>query len=152
MLLLLSLAAWLVEAAGQGRSPAPPAALAALVSKTALGGPIEAWCQGQLRAGHPGGFAVAVSGPDGGRYVVLDADGAVFDLAAYTGRPEVSCYSRSEVRRLNDTLRRSQSVHGEVTPRWNTAVVCGFVEATSAVCWQHSPATRVFVRVGGWVT
>ncbi len=153
MLLLLVLVPWLAGAAGQGASPAPPADLSALASKAALGGPITAWCRGELRTGRKGGFAAAVAAPSGdGRYVVLETDGTVFELGAYKGRPEVSCYSRAEARRLNDTIRQSQTIHGEVTPRWNTAVVCGFVEETSAVCWQHSPDGRAFVKVGGWVT
>jgi len=66
--------------------------------------------------------------------LALDADGTVTALAAYTGSPEVSCYSRAEARRLNDTIRQSQTIHGEVMPRWNTAVICAFVEDTNAVC------------------
>jgi hypothetical protein len=127
--------------------------LSALVSKAALGGPIAAWCRGELRTGRTSGFAAAVSASGGGgRYVVLEADGTVLELGAYKGRPEMSCYSRAEARRLDDTIRQSQTIHGEVTPRWNTVVICGFVEETSAVCWQHSPDSKAFVKVGGWVT
>ena len=96
---------------------------------------------------------MAVSAPaGGGRYVVLEEDGTIAELGAYKGQPEVSCYTRAEARRLNETIRQSQTIHGEVKPRWDTAIVCGFVEGTSAVCWQHSPDGRVFVKVGGWVT
>jgi len=135
------------------RGAPPPAELSALVAKTRIEGSIAAWCHGELRAGRSGGFAVALSASGGGgRYVALDADGTVTALAAYTGSPEVSCYSRAEAGRLNDTIRQSQTIHGEVTPRWNTGVVCAFVEETNAVCWQYSPSGRTFVKVGGWVT
>ena len=131
----------------------PPAELSALASKGRLDGAIAAWCRGELRAGRTAGFAAAVSAPaGGGRYVVLEEDGSIAELGAYKGQPELSCYNPAEARRLNDTIRQSQTIHGEVTPRWDTAVICGFVEETSAVCWQHSPAGRAFVKVGGWVT
>lgn len=156
-LIAVLLAPWLTAGATQvpsrRASQEPPADLAALASKARLDGAIVAWCRGELRVGRSGGFALAVSAPvGGGRYVVLEEDGSVSELAAYKGQPEVSCYSRAEARRLNDTIRQSQAIHGEVTPRWNTAVICAFVEETSAVCWQHSPDRRAFVKVGGWVT
>lgn len=143
---------------GAGQAPARtvpplPPELSALAAKAPLEGPIAAWCRGGLRPNGPDGFAVAVAASGGGgRYVVLETDGTVVDLARFTGQPEVSCYSRAEARRLNDTIRQSQTIHGEVEPRWNTTVVCGFVEETSAVCWQHSPDRRAFVKIGGWVT
>jgi hypothetical protein len=37
-------------------------------------------------------------------------------------------------------------------PRFNTTVVCGFLEDTVAECWQYSPDDRAFVKVGGWTT
>ena len=153
LMALLLVAPWPVTGVSQRGASPPPAELSALVAKARVEGAIAAWCRGELRAGRSGGFAVALSASrGGGRYMALDADGTVTELAAYTGSAEVSCYSRAEARRLNDTIRQSQTIHGEVTPRWNTAVVCAFVEETSAVCWQHSPDGRTFVKVGGWVT
>jgi hypothetical protein len=39
-----------------------------------------------------------------------------------------------------------------VAPAFSTTVVCGFVEETSAVCWQYSPAARAFIKIGEWQT
>jgi hypothetical protein len=33
-----------------------------------------------------------------------------------------------------------------------SAIACGFIEDTVAVCWQFDPATGAFVRIGGWTT
>ena len=130
-----------------------PPELSALASKAGLAGPIAAWCRAEFRAGTAAAFALAVPDPSGGgRYVVVDRDGAMTELGGYRGHPEVSCYSRAEARQLNDTIRKSQTIHGELSPRWDTAVVCGFVEETNAVCWQYSPGSRTFVKVGGWET
>jgi hypothetical protein len=49
-------------------------------------------------------------------------------------------------------MRRSDTIHGHLAPRWNTTIVCGFVDDTNAVCWQYSPADRALVKIGEWVT
>ena len=87
-----------------------------------------------------------------GRYLVLETDATVAELASFTRGAELSCYSRAEAEKLNVTIGQSDTIHGQITPRWSTTVVCGFVDGTMAVCWQHSPGERVFVEVGHWVT
>ena len=129
-----------------------PARLSALVAKARLDGRAAAWCGGRFRPGSADAFAVAMTSPDGGRYVVLDADAVSHELARFSGGAGLSCYTRAEARRLDRTIRRSDTIHGRVAPRWNTTIVCGFVEDTIAVCWQFDPATRGFVTIGGWTT
>lgn len=131
-----------------------PADVAALAAKAHAGGPIAGWCRGEFRPGRPHGFAVAVAagGSGGGRYKVFEVDGTVDDLAAFGSAASISCYTRAEASGLDETIRSSDTIHGHVTPRWNTTVVCGFIDDTSAVCWQYSPADRAFVKVGEWVT
>jgi hypothetical protein len=109
--------------------------------------PIAAWCQGQIRPGQQG-YAVAA----GGRYLVLDGRGAVAELAAFKGKPDLSCYSRAAALELHRDIQRSETLSGTIAPRFATAVICGFVEATTATCWQYSPAERAYVEVGGWRT
>ncbi len=130
-----------------------PSELATLVAKARLDGAVTAWCGAEFRSGHPGAFAVAIAAPDrGGRYVALDSDGRVTQLASFTGRADLSCYSRADAEKLDATIRRSETIHGHLAPRWNATVVCGFTEDTAAACWQYSPADRAFVKVGQWVT
>jgi hypothetical protein len=96
---------------------------------------------------------VAVASSAGaGRYLVLETDSTVVELASFTRGADLSCYSRGEAEKLNVTIGLSDTIHGQVTPRWSTTVVCGFVDGTTAVCWQYSPVERVFVEVGHWVT
>lgn len=107
--------------------------------------PIAAWCQGQFRPGQRG-YAVAA----GDRYLVIDGNGAAVELAMFTGKPDLSCYTRTQARDLHRDLQRSDTLDGGIRPRFATSIVCGFVEATTATCWQYSPAERTYVEVGGW--
>jgi hypothetical protein len=130
-----------------------PSELSALAAKARLDGPVAAWCRGQFRPGYPRAFAVAItSAAGGGRYVVIEADATVTELASFTRSADLSCYTRAEAQKLDIAIRRSVTIQGDITPRWRTAVVCAFVDDTTSVCWQYSPADRGFVRVGGWVT
>jgi hypothetical protein len=129
-----------------------PPALAALVGRAGLDGPITAWCAAQYRPGADGAVAIAVAAPGGGRYLALDADGRVSVLAAFAGPPDLACYTRAEAQDLSQSIKVSDTIHGGITPEFDSTVVCGFVDATSAQCWQFAPATRTFVVVGRWVT
>lgn len=129
-------------------SPPVPRELSELAAKARLGSPIAGWCRGEFRAGQPGAFAVAA----GGRYVVVESDAKLHELAAYKGGADIACYTPADAERINATIAASQTVHGKVTPRWPNTVVCGFVEDTEATCWQYSPADGRFVEVGGWIT
>jgi len=109
--------------------------------------PVVGWCQGQFRPGQRG-FAIAA----GGRYLVLDGSGEAVELAVFAAKPDLSCYSRAQARDLHRDIQRSETLSGRVAPRYNTTTICGFVDATTATCWQYSPAERVYVEVGGWTT
>lgn len=125
----------------------------ALLTRAAVRGSLVASCRGEIRPGHPGEFAVAVSDRDGGgRYLAIDDRATPRELAIYSGTPELSCYSVREADRLNATIARSDTINGRVTAEWDGAVVCGFIEPTIAVCWQFAPEQGRFVRVGGWTT
>ncbi len=131
--------------------PAPPD-LSRLMERARIEGPASAWCRGLFAPGRPAGYAVAVSGPTGGRYLALDSILGAIDLATFTGAPDLACYSAAEAADLNRALQRSETVQGRLAPRWPTGVVCGFVEPTRAVCWQYSARSHAFVEVGGWTT
>jgi hypothetical protein len=137
-----------VSVAAQG----PPAELTRLVSRAGLTQPV-AWCSAEFGAGVRPGFAVAVlSEAGGGRYLVLDADGRATALASFARNADLTCYSRTEAEQLATALSQSVAIHGSITPRWDTTVVCGFIDDTSAACWQYSPVDRSFTKVGQWVT
>lgn len=130
-----------------------PAEVRQRAERARIAGTIAAWCRGEFRSGLREDVAVAVTTAEGqGRYVVLDSQGSVTELAPFTGKPDLSCYTRAEAIRLNRDLTRSETIAGRIAPRWNTTVICGFVENTSATCWQYSPAARAFVQVGRWAT
>jgi hypothetical protein len=132
--------------------PPVPADLAASIAKARLEGSVAGWCRGGFRPGGGRAYAVALALDQGGRYVVVDADGRVVTLATFSGGADLSCYTPAEARSLNRSIARSDTIAGRITPRWNTTVVCGFVADTSAVCWQYSPARREFAKIGDWTT
>ncbi|NOT25160.1 MAG: hypothetical protein HOP16_03560 [Acidobacteria bacterium] len=84
--------------------------------------------------------------------MALDADGRVTALGSFTLVADLSCYSRAEAEKLGASIRQSDTIQGQITPRWATTVVCGFLDDTAAACWQYSPADGTFVKVGQWVT
>lgn len=131
--------------------PVPPE-LSGLLAKAQLDSSVSDWCRGEFRPGARRGYAVALSLDPGGRYLVVDADGKVTELARFSGGADLSCYTPAEARRLNRSIAGSETISGSITPRWHTSVVCAFVEDTSAVCWQYSPSDRAFVKIGDWTT
>ena len=133
-------------------APKPPQELAALAAKAGLAPSIVTWCRAEFQSGQPGSFAVAVGADGAGRYLALDADGRPTALSEFKGRADLSCYTRAEAEKLEQSIRQSDTIHGHVAPRWNTTVVCGFTDETTAHCWQYSPVDRTFVTVGGWTT
>jgi hypothetical protein len=138
--------------ASAAAGPVPPA-LSAAAAKARLSGPFSAWCAGALRPGRPGAFAVAAQPAQGAaRYLVVERDGRSFELSAFKGRADLSCYTPAEARRLSASIAVSQTIKGKVNPRWPSTVICGFVEETNAICWQYSSAQKRFVKVGEWVT
>src|SRR6185295_9931103 len=102
---------------------------------------VTAWCRGMFRSGQSRAYAVAIaSAAGGGRYVVLESDATVTELASFTRSADLACYTRAEAQKVNVAIGRSETIHGQISPRWNTAVVCAFVDDTTSVCWQYSPA------------
>jgi hypothetical protein len=85
-------------------------------------------------------------------YATVREDAEVVMLAGFTGQPDLSCYTRREAENLNASIRASETIDGSITPRWDSTVICGFTDDTTAVCWQFAPDERTFVRVGGWTT
>jgi len=131
----------------------PDAALATVLDRAGVHGHVNASCRGGFRPAQGGDFAVAVSeAADGGRYLVVQDDGRVHELAEYSGKADLSCYSVTEADRLNATIARSDTMNGRVVAEWDGTVVCGFIEPTIAVCWQFAQEQRRFVRIGGWTT
>jgi len=124
-----------------------PSAARRMAAAAGITSPVLAACQGQFRPGQRG-FAIAA----GGRYLVLDGSGTPAELATFPGKPDLSCYSRAQARDLHRDIQRSDTLSGRVVPRYDTTTICAFVDATSATCWQYSPAERAYVEVGGWTT
>jgi hypothetical protein len=145
---------WLTFAVSSIAAAQPvPSELSAWAAKARLEGAIVASCRGEFRSGRPRGYAVAIaSQPKGGRYLVVESDATVVQLASFVGGADLSCYTPAAARKLDRAIGESEAIHGQIAPRWRTTIVCGFVEDTRAVCWQYSPASREYVKVGGWIT
>ena len=111
---------------------AAPAELSALTARAQLSSPVAGWCRGEFRAGYPGAYAVAVASAAGGRYLVVESDATVVELASYSRSAELSCYTPTEARTLDVAIGQSDTIHGEIVPRWGTTVVCAFVDDTTS--------------------
>jgi hypothetical protein len=131
----------------------PPADLAELTTKARLTGTIVSHCAAEFVPGQGYGYAVAVVSPDGvGRYVALHPNGSMQEIIPFSRLGEVSCYTPVDAVKLNATLQKSATIHGAIDPRFETTVVCTFLDDTTATCWQYSPAVHDFVKVGQWTT
>jgi hypothetical protein len=131
----------------------PPPDLAELTTKARLNGHILSYCSAEFVKGQKGAYAVAVVSPDGvRRYVALHPDGMMQELIPFSGRGELSCYTRAEAVKLDATVQKSDTIEGSIEPQFDTTVVCTFVDDTTARCWQYSPDARDFVGVGRWTT
>lgn len=140
-------------AATMAAAPPVPRELIALAAKARLESPVVGWCRGEFRSGRSGAYAVAIGAPEsGGRYLVLDQDATVVELATFARDADVACYTAAEARKLNGSIARSETIEGRIAPQSTTTVVCVFVDVTHAVCFQYSPSERRFVQVGEWIT
>ena len=74
------------------------------------------------------------------------------DPSPVPAEPDLACYTAQEARKLDETIKQSETIEGSLAPQFNTTVVCGFVEATQAVCWQYASRARRFIVVGRWRT
>ena len=137
---------------GSPRGEALPRELSSLLARSPYEGRIETWCRGNFDGSEAAGFAVALVTARGTVYATVRGEAELVMLASFTGRPDLSCYSRREAEKLNASIRTSGTISGSLTPQWDTTVVCGFIADTEAVCWQYSAEERKFVKVGGWVT
>lgn len=137
----------------QSAQPKPPADLSELIANARVEGTLTGWCAGEFRARGRKAYAAAVtSAAGGGRYLVFEAGATVVELGPYKDGAELACYTPAEARKLHESIRHSETISGRVAPMFATTVVCGFVENTRAICWQYSPKTRAFVKVGEWQT
>ena len=151
--IVLLCAAAAVRAQAQTQTRSAPRELSHLLVNAHIELPVAGWCRADFERNRRSGFAVAVlDSARGGRFVAMLADGTPHVLGSFEGAADLSCYTLSAARKLNSTLQRSDTIQGSVAPLWPTTVVCGFVEPTTAACWQYSPAAHQFVKVGEWTT
>lgn len=148
----LALLTWLALAGAVAAEAPQPADLSGMLARAGIAAAPTASCRGEFRVGHPVEYAVALPEAEGGQYVLVQDDGRTQALGAFTGKPDLACYSLREADRLNDTIAKSQTMNGRVVAEWDGTVVCGFIESTIALCWQYAPEERKFVRIGGWTT
>jgi hypothetical protein len=131
----------------------PPPDLAELTFKARLTGTIVSYCPAEFEAGRTGAYALAVISPDGnGRYVAVHPDATMQEIIPFSHTGELSCYTSVQALKLHDTIQKSRTLYGSLEPRFDSTVVCTFVDDTTATCWQYSPAARDFVKVGQWRT
>jgi hypothetical protein len=152
VLLVALLVVPVLGAAQDPRVEAPdPAALNAMLARANVSEPVQASCRGEIRAGHLHEFFVALGSQTGGRYTLVQDDGVVVALLEYEGAPTLNCYTLREADKLTADIAKSNTINGRITAEWDGLVVCGAIDQTTTVCWQHAVERKGFVRVGGWM-
>lgn len=132
---------------------APPPHIAEVAAGAFPDGAAVAWCEGRTSENLDDHlYAVAVAhGQNGGTYLIHHA-GKSTSIGDFSSSPEVQCMPVAQARKLNETIKQSEGIHGGMELSGPGAVVCVFVEPTQAECWQYSPSKRSFFRAGGWET
>jgi hypothetical protein len=64
---------------------------------------------------------------------------------------DLQCMTNEEAKKLNPIIQPS-GMHGRIPDAHPYGTVCGFVEATAAICWGYDEKKRIFSVVGGWTT
>ncbi|MDA0266647.1 MAG: hypothetical protein O2890_07445 [Cyanobacteria bacterium] len=131
-----------------------PHDLAALVRKAKIEHGITDWCRGDFGLSHVSAYAISTThtSADRGQYFILGIDSAPIVLAAFTHGSQLRCDTPAAASARGAAIAASPIIHGYIAPRWDTTVICGWVTATRALCWQYSPSDRQFIIVGEWIT
>jgi hypothetical protein len=126
--------------------PVPPELLA-LAAKAKLHDPIMAWCKGAFVPDKPPAFAIAISRNIAeGSYLVVDSQGQVTELAAFTDGAELQCLTAAKARELAKVIAENETTHGGIKPSYKSAVICASLDRSpTSLCWQYSPAAKAFV-------
>ena len=139
--------------AADADQPKLPQVLEAQLARLNLAGAVVSWCAVNVGAALSGVHAVAVANEKGsGEYLVVGMTQTPIALGSFEGSADLSCYSPQQARDLDSSIRDSEGIEGGIEPKGETTVVCGFVDATLAKCWQHQDSNNAFAEVGWWLT
>jgi len=93
-----------------------------------------------------------------GEYVVFLRDAIIkieiFKLAPawQESLPDVKCFSEMGAKRLNATLKNTESISGQITSNnhFDVACVAPYDSHNAYSCYTYSPKHRRFLGIGGW--
>lgn len=117
-----------------------------------LPGTILESCETTGSSGEVRATALAIQDASGGRYLVLYPTGRTELLAVWKSSPEISCHTAQSATELHAAILESETVESSLRIGAEGAVICAFVSATEAACWQYSERKSAFERIGGWRT
>ena len=63
-------------------------------------------------------------------YAVIDGNRQITPLADASVSPDLACHTRQEATKLDANIRVSETIEGDITPKWDSTVICGFVRDT----------------------
>lgn len=112
------------------------------------------YCVGRFTQHDADEYAIAARpGNDtkNGSYFVYTREGMLTKLSDFSGGTDVQCLTNEEAQKLNPIIQQS-GMHGRIPDSHPFDTVCGFVEATTAVCWGYDEKERLFIALGGWIT
>lgn len=130
------------------------------VSKQYPGYEINAYCEGSFKNEGGSEYLLGIVDPISGEgeYVVLFEDVstriAKFSLAPtwQESLPDVKCFSYMGAKRLDSTIKNSESISGQINPlnHFDVACVAPYHSHNAYTCYSYSIKNRSFLGVGGW--
>ena len=127
---------------------------------------VSSYCLGSFKNAGYDEYALGVLSPSGeGLYIVLlrgpkDDYRPVIILRfkltpieiEHQLGPSVQCESIMGLKRLNNTIKRTISIQGGITPINNYDGICVAQGPTDHTCYAYDVKKKKFVEIGGWTT
>ena len=121
---------------------------------------INSYCVGSFKQEGEFEYLLGIVNPINGEgeYVVLLGDTNTriekFTLAPswQESLPNVKCFSDMEAKRLNSTIKNSESIAGQINPlnHFDVACVAPYNSHKAFICYSYSIKKSGFLGVGGW--
>lgn len=121
---------------------------------------INSYCVGSFKKAGEFEYLLGIVNPKNGEgeYVIFLGDTVEkiekFSLAPtwQENLPEVKCFSEMGVKRLNATIKNSESIVGRINPQTHFDVACiaPYSSHNAFTCYAYGSKRSTFIGIGGW--
>jgi hypothetical protein len=121
---------------------------------------INSYCVGSFEKEGEFEYLLGIVNPKNGKgeYVALLKD-AIIKIESFTlapswqgSLPVVKCFSEMEAKRLNTTLKSTETTSGQIIPgsHFDVACVAPYDSHNAYSCYSYSAMHKSFLKAGGW--